>query len=935
MNRNFLTILIIIPWLFLSGKEITVHPEPGKGGYDKPFFPMDDYKENVALPDSLWGFSLGSKPASHDEIINYFEYLDDIFSNAKLYDYGKTYEGRRLIYLVITSEKNFNRLDTIRENISKLSDPRTIDNSSEAKKIIAHTPAISWMSYSIHGDELSGADAGVQLAYQLLAGTDSYSQLIRDSLVVCIDPLQNPDGRTRFLAQMTQWNGAMINYDTQSAHHRGNWPWGRGNHYLFDLNRDWFTQVHPESKGKVRAIMDWHPQLVVDGHEMGPLDTYLFNPPREPYNPFMPELIYKWWKIMSLEHSAAFDQNGWNYYTREWNEELFPGYGSSWSIYTGAVGLLYEQAGVDGSQVIQQDGSVLTYRESVHHQFISSMANLITVADNRKDLLRDYYSEKYESVYTKSNRLKAFIFPKGKNGSIEKQFAETLIRQGIEVGQTLQVEKLKQAVKSDGTTETNIMIPKGSMLVRLDQPNNALVNVILSFDIRLKNSFLETERRQRLKHSESRLYETTAWSLPLAYGLEGYYTNDLPPIVTTKYVTYPSPGMVFNPEPSFGYVIPNFDNNSYAVLNILLENQLKVWTANKPFKINGNDFPAGSYLLRRNADPPLETEFFRELALEFGVNVHGVNTGLAESGPDLGGGEFHLLEKPKIALIGGSPASFTSFGATWHLLDSQLNIPFSILEAGNFSGTDLRKYNVIILPSAWGGTGAYKRYFGEGGIEKLKGWIEGGGTVIGLGSGSHFLTDTTVAISSVRQKRQVLKDLKDYEKSLEYIKSAEAPEIDSLAVWEGKKNSELIKKDKPEELLDVIKEKDKLARKLAPRGMLMKANLDKEHWLSFGCGDYVIPMVNTSVVLMSDEHVATVARFAEENELRISGLLWPEARERWAESVFSTREGYGNGQVILFATDPNFRGYFHNTERMFLNAILLGPGMGTHQPIKW
>ena len=469
---------------------------------------------------------------------------------------------------------------------------------------------------------------------------------------------------------------------------------------------------------------------------------------------------------MSLEHSAAFDKYGWNYYTREWNEEFFPGYGSSWSIYTGAVGLLYEQAGVDGSQVIQRDGTVLTYRESVHHQFISSMANLITVADNRKDLLRDYYGEKYESVYTKTNRLKAFIFPKWKNKSIEKQFAEILIRQGIEVGQTLKVEKLKQAVKSDGTTKKNVMIPKGSMLVRLDQPNHALVNAILSFDIRLKNSFLETERRQRLKHSDSQLYETTAWSLPLAYGLEGYYTNDLPPMVTTKYVTHSPTGMVFNPTPSFGYIIPNSDQNSYALLNVLLENQLQVWTANKPFKINGNDFPAGSYLLRLNANPHLTTEFIQKLALEFGVDIYGVNTGLVDSGPDLGGGEFRLLEKPKIALIGGSPTSYYSFGAAWHLLDSRLNVPFSILEAGSFPGTDLRKYNVIILPSAWGGTGAYKRYFGEGGIKKLKGWIEDGGTVIGLGSGSHLLTDTTVAISSVMQKRQVLKDLKDYEKSL-------------------------------------------------------------------------------------------------------------------------------------------------------------------------
>ena len=217
MKHYLIKILIVVPYIFLYGKEIAVHPEPGKGVYDKPFFPMNDYKENILPPDSLWGFSLGSKPASHDDIITYFEYLDEVFTNAKLYDYGKTYEGRRLVYLVITSVKNFSRLDTIRNNISKLSDPRTINNSSEAKNIIAHTPAISWMSYSIHGDELSGADAGVQLAFQLLAGTDSYSKLIQDSLVVCIDPLQNPDGRTRFLAQMTQWSGAMVNYDIHSS----------------------------------------------------------------------------------------------------------------------------------------------------------------------------------------------------------------------------------------------------------------------------------------------------------------------------------------------------------------------------------------------------------------------------------------------------------------------------------------------------------------------------------------------------------------------------------------------------------------------------------------------------------------------------------------------------------------------------------------------
>ncbi len=934
MNRLFL-LSLIIPFLFIYGEIDSVHPEHGTGDYHDQFFPMDEYLSNVDSPGNYWGYPLGAKPAGHDEIISYFEYLDKTFPNARLHDYGKTYEGRRLVYLIITSETNYSRLDTIKKNISKLSDPRKLSNSFEAKQIMAETPAIAWMAYSIHGDELSGADAGVQLAYQLLAGTDSYSSLIRDSLVVIIDPLQNPDGRTRFLAQMTQWNGAVVNYDTQSAHHRGNWPWGRGNHYLFDLNRDWFTHVHPESKSRVKSIIEWHPQLFVDGHEMGPLDTYLFNPPREPFNPFMPELIYKWWKIMSLEHSAAFDQKGWNYYTGEWNEELFPGYGSSWSIYTGAVGLLYEQAGVDGSQVLQYDGTVLTYRETVHHQFISSMANLMTVADNREDLLRDYYSEKHKSVYTKSNRLKAFVFPKTKNTSLEKQFAKTLVRQGIEVGQTLQTEKLKRAVTSDGKTEFKTIIPKGSMLVRLDQPNNALVNAILTFDIRLDNSFLKTEKRQRLKHGESQLYETTGWSLPLAYGLEGYYTEDLPPIITTKYVTHQSPGMVFNSEPTFGYIIPIEDQNCYALLNILLENHLKIWVANKQFQIEGYNFQSGSLLLRLNANPYLTADFIKELSMEYGTDIYGINTGLSESGPDLGGGEFHLLEKPRIAVLGGSPISYYSFGAVWHLLDSRLSTPFSILDVGGFTGVDLRKYNVLVIPSAWGGTGEYKRFLGESGIEKLKDWIEDGGTAIGLGSGAHFLTDSSIAISNVRQKHQILNKLTSYENYLNYLKSAENPDIDSLSVWESKMVTSSSKQEISEYTIEEIKEKDDIARKLAPRGMLMKAILDREHWLSFGCGDYLIPMVNTSVALVGDNRVSTVARFSEENELRLSGLLWPEARERWAETVYASREDYGNGQVILFATDPNFRGYFHNTERMFLNALFLGPGMGTDQPIKW
>jgi hypothetical protein len=127
-----------------------------------------------------------------------------------------------------------------------------LDRGQKAEKIIAHTPAVAWMAYAIHGDEISSADAALQVAYQLAAGTDKQSQLIRDNVIVGIDPMENPDGRERILSQYQQWRGVIPNSDLQSLNHSGMWPWGRTNHYLFDLNRDWlqlFIQKLGESPG--------------------------------------------------------------------------------------------------------------------------------------------------------------------------------------------------------------------------------------------------------------------------------------------------------------------------------------------------------------------------------------------------------------------------------------------------------------------------------------------------------------------------------------------------------------------------------------------------------------------------------------------------------------------------------------------------------------
>src|SRR5699024_7667890 len=146
--------------------------------------------------------------------------------------------------------------------------------------------------------------------------------------------------------------------------HTGYWPFGRGNHYLFDLNRDWLYARHPETRGRVPHVIDWKPLLFVDIHEMGSQDSYLFSPPREPYNPHLPHQGSDMGNRFADDQAAAFDEYGYPYYSGEWNENWFPGYSDAWASLRGAHGILYEQARI-ADDAVQRPTNLLSYRQSV------------------------------------------------------------------------------------------------------------------------------------------------------------------------------------------------------------------------------------------------------------------------------------------------------------------------------------------------------------------------------------------------------------------------------------------------------------------------------------------------------------------------------------------------------------------------------------------
>ncbi len=912
----------------------------------------------IPTPDSIIGHAIGDQAVRYEPMVRYLRAIDEASPVVQLTPYATSHEGRTLFYLTISNEKNLARLGEIKAANAKLADPRKLSGDDEARRIIDSLPGIAWMAYSIHGDELSSTDAAVQLAYQLAAGKDNATRVFREELVIHVDPLMNPDGRERHLSALQPLSGRVPNSDVQAMSHTGLWAAGRGNHYLFDMNRDWLMQAHPETRGRAAKILEWNPHLVVDSHEMGSLDTYLFDPPREPLNLNLSDSVMNWRRRFSVDQAKAFDRFGWSYYTKEWYEEWYPGYTNAWTSLLGAIGILYEQASVDGSAVKQESGHTLTYREAVHHHLVSSLANLESLRANRKAILTDYLAEKRRAVGADNAAGEALLVPPPSDGALLTRFTDLLNRHGIEFGFSPAPFQANVVVDLWGRRTDRKSMPEGTLVVRGAQPHRRLIHALLDFDPHMSDAFLLDERKDLENRRGTRVYDITAWNLGMAFGLDAHWAANVDEVTLRK--PQARTGARLTEKPGYGYLIDGASADVYRLLARLLPLECKARVAIEPFAINGKEYEPGSLLIRvhENADDVLQQVNAAADGLE--VEIRGTNTALCEKGPDLGGKKFALLQSPRIALATQWPISTTSFGSLWYLLDERLGLRVSPINIQTIAMMDLRKYNLLVLPDSWS-VEALGAILDENTRKKVRAWIEGGGTLIAVGGSAAFLCDKDKGLSTVRLRQDVLDQLPAYEESLKRERSARSVQVDAAAVWgpatpkplennaatstpappsEPAATPSGVKPATPPDV-EALKREDVWLRNFSPGGAIVAATLNLEHWLCFGLppdgpgADRLPVLLGGPHAFYSKEPVETPVRLVGKDNLRLSGLLWPEARQRWGDTPYATVEKLGNGQIILFATDPFFRGYFESTGRMFLNAVLLGPGLGATQAVPW
>ncbi|HSC77501.1 MAG TPA: M14 metallopeptidase family protein, partial [Candidatus Acidoferrales bacterium] len=564
---------------------------------DDPLKPSRSYDSAVPTFESVLGYRVGEAFTPYADLERYYKALAAASNRIRLEPYGKSIEVRTLYLVIISTPENLARLDAIRAATAKLADPRTT-TPEEAQALAASSPTVVWLSYNVHGNEAVSSEAAMQVAYELAASQDADVLNWLQHAVIVLDPVLNPDGRERYVQFFRSTLGKNPNPDRFAAEHQERWPGGRTNHYLFDLNRDWAWQTQPESRARVHAYRQWNPQVHVDYHEMGAEATYYFAPPAEPVHETVASLLKKWFDVYGRGNAAAFDRYGFRYYTREDFDLLYPSYGDSWPSLNGAIGMTYEQAGgpAGGLTLTLREGQrTLTLRDRAARHFTSSLATIDTSVKHREARLRDFYDFHRAAIDAGTKGpVHQFIIPAGPDADRLAHMIGILVRQGIEVQSTERDFEADNLTNSWGEPVARKHFHQ-AYIVDLAQPAGFLARALLEREAKLETTFF---------------YDVTAWSLPLAMGLETY-ASPKPVTVPLRAVSTPPEyhrGGVDGTEQGAAYVFSWDSGGAARLLGYLLADGLKAYVSLKPFKVGGrsyaDSYSAGSIIVPAEGNPP-------------------------------------------------------------------------------------------------------------------------------------------------------------------------------------------------------------------------------------------------------------------------------------------------------------------------------------------
>lgn len=664
------------------------------------YLPDEAYDKTIPTPEEVLGYMPGEWHVTHDQLVHYMQTLAAASDRISIEVTGRTYEHRPLLLLTITSPGNHRQLEALRREHLALTDPEMA-----SRLVTDKMPVVVYQGFSIHGNEPSGANASLLVAYYLAASKSRAVEKLLDETIILFDPCFNPDGLQRFSTWANMHKSQTLVSDPQSREFNEVWPRGRTNHYWFDLNRDWLPVQLPESRARLRTFHRWKPNVLTDHHEMGSDATFFFQPgvPQRT-NPLTPRRNQELTAAIARYHAEALNEIGSLYYSEENYDDFYYGKGSTYPDINGGIGILFEQASSRG-HLRETDNGLLSFPFTIRNQVRTALSTLKAAHELRKELLdyqRDFFAEAAREGA--ADPRKAFVVGSTDRSRL-KAFCEVLDRHQIEA------YRLKRPVANGNRS----FLPEHSLVIPLAQKQYRLIQAL--FDT-------STE------FADSIFYDISAWTFPYAFGLdwtdmEGRWDASLQgERITADQLAPPVPDVPASP---YAYLMPWTDYYSPAALWALLDEGLRVKVATEPFTMDGKRWAAGTLLVpvaNQDVDAGKVQEIVRQVAQQTRIPFEGVGTSHTEVGIDLGSRNFAALEKPRVAILGGDGAVSYEVGEVWHLLDTRYHMPVSILDATAFGRYDLSRYDVLVMPHGSWFT------LDERAARKLKEWLDEGGIVI-------------------------------------------------------------------------------------------------------------------------------------------------------------------------------------------------------------
>ena len=818
-----------------------------------------NYDLSIPKPEDVIGHKIGDRHTRTSQIVDYYESIASVSDRVDLDDHARSHEGRRLIHAIVTHPDNHKNLENIRIENVKISDmPNQMKNKNLDKM-----PLVAYLGFSIHGDEASGAEAAVLLLHHLAAGQgDEIYQILRNTIII-IDPMFNPDGRDRFANWANGNRGIVPTTDTQDREHNQPWPRGRTNHYLFDLNRDWMPVTQPESQGRVKLFHHWRPQFLLDVHEMGRNSTFFFQPGiKSRTNPNTPkegvELTYK----IAPFFAKRLDDIQSMYYSEQSYDDFYYGKGSTYGDIHGSVGILFEQGSSRALETESNQGK-LTYAFTVRNQYMATLGAIDGLVALRKEFLRyqrDFYAT--SSAVATKNKIKGYLINLKENRTRVQMLVKTLQSHRVDA------YTLKKPITVKGKR-----FNKGeAVIIPTNQPQTRFIAGVME-----KVTAFE----------DSLFYDVSAWTLPLAFGVDYYEVKQKPDAflgAKLKAMNLDG-GELVGGKATSAYLMPwNRYFNPKSLYSILDSGILpRITTAPFSAEVAGKSmqFKRGTIVIpvvQRDADATITAaelhRLMEKLVSEDHVQIYATNSSSTPSGPDLGGAFQGVLKKPHVALLSGAGTSAYGSGEIWHLIDNRMNIPVSRLNAENLNRNKLSKYNTIIFPD-----GNYSKLDSTD-VNHLKEWVSSGGTLISVQSGSKWIVDNNVIDEELVENQKLALDIP----------------YDQVRLVTG-------------------------AQRIG--GAIFNINIDNTHPLGYGYRNkHPVFRRGYTFFKLSESAAANVGRYT--NKPLLSGYVSEEKLAGIKDTASIIAKKQGSGHVVMFADNPAFRAFWYGTNGLLLNAIFFG-----------